>query len=67
MKKTILWILSLAAFAIFIVAAAGFYKFNILQDDIYVETASGNVIKYNDIIQVSSSIVPISSVINAIG
>lgn len=67
MKKIFLWILGIAAFLFVAVAAIGFYKFNILADDIYVQTQSGSIVKYNDIIQVTSSIIPLSSVVNTIG
>lgn len=67
MKKTILWILGAIGFIILIIAAAWFYKFNILEDDIYIERESGVVVKANDIIEVSTSIIPISSIVNAIG
>ena len=36
MKKTTLWTLGIIIFILLIVGAAGFYKFNILADDIYV-------------------------------
>lgn len=67
MKKILFWILGIFLITIIWVTAAGFYKFNIIADDIYVKTESGNVVKYNDIVQISSSIIPISSVINTIG
>jgi len=67
MKKIIVWWVSICVISIWLIAAAGFYKFNILEDDIYVAWEDGNVVKYNDIIQVSSSIIPISSVVNAVG
>jgi len=55
------------AFIITIIWVAWFIKFNVSNDDIYVETNSWNVVKYNDIIKVETSIVPIASLTNYIG
>lgn len=67
MKKTILSIAGVAILLISAVVLAGIYKFNIKEDDIYVETSSGGSVKYNDIIETTSSIIPVSSVIAAVG
>jgi len=67
MKKILFWILWALLCIVVWVVAAGIYKFNILEDDIYVQKESWNVVQYNDIIQVSSSILPISAVVNSIG
>jgi len=55
------------AFIITIIWVAWFIKFNVLNDDIYVETNSWSVVKYNDIIQIETSIIPLASLTNYIG
>lgn len=67
MKKVLIWIFWILCFFIISVVAAWLYKFNYTNDDIYVETSSGSIVQLNDIIQLSSSIVPISSALEAIG
>ena len=67
MKKLIIWIVATLAFIITIIWVAWFIKFNVSNDDIYVETNSWNVVKYNDIIKIETSIVPIASLTNYIG
>jgi len=67
MKKLIIWILATLAFIITIIWVAWFIKFNVLNDDIYVETNSWSVVKYNDIIQIQTSIIPLASLTNYIG
>lgn len=49
MKKPIKTILTIILLAIVAVAVAGFIKFNILQDDIYVEQLDGSIVKANDL------------------
>lgn len=49
MKKTIKTILLIILLAIVAVAVAGIIKFNILQDDIYIEQPDGSVVKANDL------------------
>ncbi|MDD3793533.1 MAG: metal ABC transporter substrate-binding protein [Candidatus Gracilibacteria bacterium] len=66
MKKLIIIVATLA-FIITIIGVAGYIKFNVLNDDVYVETNSGSVVKYNDIIQIETSIVPLASITNYIG
>lgn len=67
MKKLILWIIVTIVSIITLVWIAWFIKFNVLNDDIYVETNSWNVVKYNDIIKVETSIIPLGSLTNYIG
>lgn len=67
MKKIILWIIITLASIITLVWIAWFIKFNVLNDDIYVETNSWSVVKYNDIIKIQTSIVPLASLTNYIG
>lgn len=67
MKKIIVPVIVAITIVLIWIAAAGHYKFNILQDDIYVKQESGNTVKYNDIIKVAASIIPISGVVNTIG
>lgn len=49
MNKSIKTILLIILLAIIAVAVAGFIKFNILQDDIYIEQPDGSVAKANDL------------------
>ena len=67
MKKLIIWIVATLAFIITIIWVAWYIKFNVLNDDIYVETNSWSLVKYNDIIKVETSIVPLASLTNYIG
>lgn len=66
MKKLIIIVATLA-FIITIIWVAWYIKFNVLNDDVYVETNSWSVVKYNDIIQIETSIVPLASITNYIG
>lgn len=66
MKKLILWIIITIISIITLIWIAWFIKFNVLNDDIYVETNSWNVVKYNDIIKVETSIIPLASIANYI-
>lgn len=47
--KTIKIILFAIIGVVLLIALAGHYKFNVLQDDIYVELDDGRVVKYNDL------------------
>lgn len=67
MKKLILWIIITIISIITLVWIAWFIKFNLLNDDIYVETNSWSVVKYNDIIKIETSIIPLASLTNYIG
>ena len=48
MKKTALWILGILGFMIFAVAAAGIYKFNFTDDDVFVDTSVGEIMRYGE-------------------
>lgn len=67
MKKYIIRILLALVSVVAIIAIAWYIKFNIIQDDIYVETSSWKVVKYNDIVKIETSIIPLASLANYIG
>jgi len=49
MNKWIKWFIISITIICILVLLAGIYKFNFTNDDIYVETGTWEVIKYNDI------------------
>ncbi len=49
MTKTIKTILLVIVLAVVAIAITGFIKFNILQDDIYIQQTDGSVVKANDL------------------
>ncbi len=49
MIQTIKIILCFIIFAIFVVAVAGFVKFNIIQDDIYITQKDGSIVRVIDL------------------
>ena len=49
MKKIFKILVIILLFLFLLVVLAGIYKFNILQDDIYVENEDGEFVKWNDL------------------
>mgnify|MGYP000250563296 CR=1 FL=1 len=59
-KKILILVVALIVGGVLLVAVAGFIKFNILQDDIYVELPDGTVVPYDEyeILEQKEGIVP---------
>lgn len=66
MKKLIIWIISAVVFIIIIIWIVWYIKFEVQNNDIYIETNSWNIVKYNDILKIQTSITPIASITNYI-
>ncbi|NUJ98120.1 zinc ABC transporter substrate-binding protein [Candidatus Gracilibacteria bacterium] len=66
-NKLMIGIIGALLFIVGAILIAGYIKFNIKNDDIYIQTSSGNGVKYNDIIKIQTSIIPLASLTNYIG
>gem|GEM_PF-5255364 len=51
---------------VILIISAGIYKFNFTNDDIYIEK-NGVVVPYDDIKNITTSIVPLASLAHTIG
>lgn len=51
MKKIAFWIIGVILVSFLVVIGAGIYKFNFTNDDIYVETSTGKVMQYDEVIK----------------